>query len=62
MFIANQHFGDYRKGDEVPADLPNNNERLQRGLIREIKVAPPIETKRALDDELKSKAKAKQSK
>ena len=45
MYIANMHFGNYRKGDEVPIDLPNNHERLKRGLIREVKIINPVETK-----------------
>ena len=45
MYIANMHFGKYRIGDEVPMNLPNNDERLKRGLIREIKVVAPIELK-----------------
>ena len=45
MYIANIHFGKYRIGDEVPMNLPNHDERLKRGLIREIKVVAPIELK-----------------
>jgi hypothetical protein len=45
MYIANIHFGDYRAGDEVPEDLPHNSDRLKRGLIREVKVVNPVETK-----------------
>ena len=42
MYIANMHFGKYRKGDDVPMDLPNNDERLKRGLIREVKIINPV--------------------
>ena len=45
MYIASMNFGDYRKGDEVPENLPNNDERLARGLIREVKVIKPEEVK-----------------
>ena len=62
MYIANQHFGKYRKGDEVPEDLPNNSDRLERGLIREVKVVKPEETKAAKNVKRKSKSKAKQAK
>jgi hypothetical protein len=41
MYVANQHFGNYRIGDNVPVDLPNNDQRLKRGLIREVKVIQP---------------------
>jgi hypothetical protein len=44
-YIANIHFGSYRIGDEVPYDLPNNDERLKRGLIREVKTINPTEKK-----------------
>lgn len=45
MYIANMNFGNYRIGDEVPENLPHNDERLARGLIREVKVIKPEETK-----------------
>ena len=49
MFIANTTFAcgsqTYRTGDNVPYDLPNNDERLKRGLIREIKTVNPTEVK-----------------
>ena len=45
MYIANINFGIYCAGDEVPEDLPFNSDRLSRGLIREVKVINPIETK-----------------
>lgn len=54
MYIANMHFGDYRKGDEVPHDLPNNDERLARGLIREVKVIKPEEVKVVTPEEPKA--------
>lgn len=62
MYIANMHFGTYRKGDVVPDNLPNNAERLERGLIREIKIIKPVETKGARNVERKPKATAKPSK
>ena len=58
MYIANMNFGNFRKGDKVPDDLPYNNERLTRGLIREVKVVTPIETKsNAIERKPKDKAK-----
>lgn len=62
MYIANQHFGTYRKGDEVPGDLPNNDERLKRGLIREVKTVKPTEQKATKNVARKPKAKTKQTK
>ena len=62
MFIACMHFGDYRKGDEVPLDLPNNDERLKRGLIREVKITKPVETKVAKNVERKPKSDTKRTK
>ena len=70
MYIASMNFGKYKKGDEVPADLPNNDQRLKRGLIREIKVVKPEEVKDvpikkakvAKNVNRKSKSKAKQAK
>ena len=63
MFIACMHFGDYRKGDEVPVDLPHNDERLQRGLIREVKIINPVvETKVTKNVERKSKSDTKRTK
>ena len=62
MYIANIHFGDYRKGDEVPKNLPNNDERLARGLIREVKVINPTEEKVAKNVNRKPKNKTKQAK
>jgi len=63
MFIACMHFGDYRKGDEVPVDLPNNDERLQRGLIREVKIIKPVvETKAVKNVERKPKSDTKRTK
>ena len=57
MYIASINFGIYRVGDEVPRDLPHNDERLARGLIREVKVINPIELK--VDKNVKRKSKAK---
>jgi hypothetical protein len=62
MYIANMNFGNYRTGDEVPADLPNNDQRLKRGLIREVKVVQPEETKATKNVKRKSKSKSKQAK
>ena len=62
MYIANMNFGDYRKGDEVPKNLPNNDERLARGLIREVKVINPTEEKVVKNVTRKSKSKSKQAK
>lgn len=62
MYIANMHFGNYRKGDEVPIDLPNNHERLKRGLIREVKIINPVETKAIKNVERKPVTKTKQVK
>ena len=62
MYIANQHFGTYRKGDEVPRNLPNNDERLKRGLIREVKTIKPTEQKVAKNVTRKPKSKTKQTK
>ena len=62
MYIANMHFGSYRKGDDVPMDLPNNDERLKRGLIREVKIINPVETKAVKNVERKSKGETKQAK
>ena len=62
MYIANMHFGIYRKGDEVPIDLPNNQERLDRGLIREVKTINPVETKAVKNVQRKSVTKTKQVK
>ena len=61
MYIANINFGKYRVGDEVPDDLPHNNERLTRGLIREAKIVTPTETKSNVSKR-KSKNKTKQDK
>jgi hypothetical protein len=60
MYIANIHFGKYRIGDQVPMDLPNNDERLSRGLIREVKVINPEELKAIKDVARKPKIKSKQ--
>ncbi len=54
MYIANMNFGDYRKGDEVPEHLPHNDERLERGLIREVKVVKPEEVKVVTPEEPKA--------
>ena len=62
MYIANMHFGSYRKGDEVPIDLPNNQERLDRGLIREVKTINPVETKAVKNVQRKPVTKTKQVK
>ena len=35
----------FKAGDEVPKDLPFNPERLSRGLIKEVKIIKPQETK-----------------
>ena len=59
MFVACMHFGKYRIGDNVPVDLPNNDERLKRGLIREVKTVTPEYTKVTDDVKRKSKSKAK---
>ena len=56
------HFGSYRKGDEVPIDLPNNQERLDRGLIREVKTINPVETKAVKNVPRKPVTKTKQVK
>jgi hypothetical protein len=61
MFIANVHFGKYRAGDEVPFHLPNNDERLKRNLIREVKVINPTESKADKDVARKPKIKNKQA-
>jgi len=61
-YIANMHFGDYRKGDKVPIDLPNNDERLKRGLIREVKIITPVEKKAVKNVERKPKSDTKQAK
>ena len=62
MYIANMNFGKYRKGDEVPTDLPNNDDRLARGLIREIKTITPVEEKVVKNVSRKPKSKSKQAK
>ena len=62
MYIANMHFGNYRKGDNVPIDLPNNDERLKRGLIREVKIINPVETKVVKHVERKPARKTEQAK
>ena len=63
MYIANMHFGKYRKGDDVPYDLPNNDERLKRGLIREVKIINPVvEAKVAKNVERKPTRKTEQAK
>ena len=62
MLVANQHFGNYRKGDTIPDDLPHNDERLQRGLIREVKITKPVETKVAKNVERKPKSDTKRTK
>ena len=63
MLVANQHFGNYRKGDTIPDDLPHNDERLQRGLIREVKIIKSVaETKAVKNVERKSKGETKQAK
>ena len=61
MYIANINFGKYRVGDEVPIDLPHNEDRLRRNLIREVKVINPTETKTNVS-ERKPKNKTKQVK
>tara|TARA_R110000737_G_scaffold315143_1_gene325068 strand:- start:227 stop:418 length:192 start_codon:yes stop_codon:yes gene_type:complete len=63
MYIANMHFGKYRKGDDVPMDLPNNDERLKRGLIREVKIINPVvETKAVKHVDRKPARKTEQAK
>lgn len=62
MYIASMNFVKYRIGDEVPEDLPNNDDRLNRGLIREVKVINPVETKAVKNVNRKPKSKAKQAK
>ena len=62
MYIANIHFGKYRAGDEVPEDLPHNDQRLKKGLIREVKVINPEEPKAKKNVKRKPKSKAKQAK
>jgi len=63
MYIANTTFAcgsqTYRPGEEVPYDLPNNDERLKRNLIREAKVINPIEQKAVKNVARKSKNKTK---
>ena len=62
MYIASMNFGNYRIGQEVPEDLPHNDQRLKRGLIREVKVVQPEETKATKNVNRKSKSKSKQTK
>lgn len=62
MYIANMNFGKYRVGDDVPVDLPDNDKRLARGLIREVKVINPEETKVIKNVTRKSENKTKQDK
>ena len=62
MYIANINFGDYRAGEEVPKNLPNNDERLARGLIREVKTVKPVEEKAIKNVNRKSKNKTKSDK
>jgi hypothetical protein len=62
MYVASMNFGKYRAGDDVPMDLPHNDERLKRGLIREVKVINPVETKVTKNVNRKSKSKSKQAK
>lgn len=62
MYIANMNFGKYRIGDDVPVDLPHNDKRLARGLIREVKVITIIETKATKNVTRKSENKTKQDK
>lgn len=62
MYIASMNFGKYKVGQEVPADLPHNDQRLKRGLIREVKVVQPEETKVIKNVDRKSKSKTKQTK
>ena len=58
MYIAIMNFGSYRKGDEVPENLPNNDERLTRGLIREVKIVKPeIKEAKLIKPEFKKGAK-----
>jgi len=62
MYIANMNFGKYREGDEVPENLPHNDERLERGLIREVKVVKPEVTKVTKNVIRKPKNERKQEK
>ena len=62
MYIACMNFGKYKIGQEVPEDLPHNDQRLKRGLIREVKVVQPEETKATKNVKRKSKSKSKQAK
>ena len=63
MLIACMHFGDYRIGDVVPDNLAHNDERLQRGLIREVKIINPVvETKAVKNVERKPKSDTKRTK
>ena len=62
MYIANINFGNFKVGQEVPEDLPHNADRLKRGLIREVKVVKPEESKATKNVKRKSKSKSKQAK
>ena len=65
-YLANAAFAcgshTYRAGDEVPVNLQNNDERLKRGLIREVKTVIPTEQKAVKNVNRESKNKTKQSK
>ena len=73
-YLANTTFAcgstTYRPGDEVPLNLQNNDERLKRGLICEVKTLVPTETKTIIrteertikDVNRKSESKTKQAK
>lgn len=60
-YVASMNFGKYRVGDSVPVDLPNNDQRLARGLIREVKVITPVEIKVSENVKRKSESKTKQA-
>ncbi len=51
----------FKTGDEVPKDLPFNPDRLSRGLIKEVKIVKPQETK-ASKDESKLQSNKRKSK
>ena len=59
----------FKSGEPVPKDLPHNPDRLTRGLIKEVKVVKPKETKVVKNeptsstiDKRKSKNSAKRNK
>ena len=63
MLIANIGFTcgshSFKAGDEVPKNLPHNADRIKRGLVREVKVVKPKETKVVKNEPTDSKRKSK---